>query len=93
MTPLIPPPIPYNTALNTANTIQTPSSLVDSSSVSYVVLLISNGLISCHFFTSWLSMTLVIIGLILNMFGSILNSYGSDIMPFHHSDFTPIFFP
>ena len=32
-------------------------------------------------------MTLVIYGLILNMFGSILNTYGLDLMPIHHSDF------
>ena len=32
-------------------------------------------------------MTLVIYGLILNMFVSILNTYGSDIMPIHHSYF------
>ena len=32
-------------------------------------------------------MTLVINGLILNMFGSFLNTYGSDLMPIHHSDF------
>ena len=38
-------------------------------------------------FSGWLSMTLVIYGLILNMFGSVLNTYGSDLMPIHHSYF------
>ena len=43
MTPYIPPSIPYTIPMNTLKTIQTPSSLVDSSLVSYAVLLISNG--------------------------------------------------
>ena len=32
-------------------------------------------------------MTLVIYGLILNMFGSVLNTYGLYSIPIHHSDF------
>ena len=69
--------IPSTTPLNTPKTIQTPSSLADSSLVSYAVLLISNGFKSCLFSTGWLYMTLVIIGIILHMFGSFLNTYGS----------------
>ena len=80
--------------LNTPKTIQIPSSLVDSSLVSYiVVLLILHGLKSCLFSTGWLYMTLVIIGMILHMFVSILNSYGSDLKSTHHSYFILINFP
>ena len=32
-------------------------------------------------------MSLVIFGLILNMFGCVLNTHGSDLMPIHHSYF------
>jgi len=85
--------IPSTTPLNTPKTIQTPSSLVDSSLVSYAVLLISNGFKSCLFSTGWLYMTLVIIGIILHMFVSILNSYGSNLKSTHHSYFILINFP
>ena len=57
MKSFIPPSIPSTIPLNNPNTIQTPNSLVDSSLVSYAVLLISNGFKSCLFFTGWLSMT------------------------------------
>ena len=79
--------IPFTNPMNTPKTIQTPSSLVDSSLVSYAVLLISNGFKSCLFFTSWLSMTLFIIGIILHMFGFFLNTYGSDLNSILHLDF------
>ena len=79
--------IPSNMPLNTPNTIQTPSSLVDSLSVSYAMLLISNGFKSCLSFPSWLSMKLVILGLMLHIFGSILNTYGSYLNSIHHSYF------
>ena len=58
--------IPYTIPINTPNTIQTPSSLVDSSLVSYAMLLISNGFKSCMVFTGWVYMKLFIIGLILH---------------------------
>ena len=73
--------------MNNPKTIQIPSSLVDSSLVSYAVLLILHGLKSYLSFSGWLCMALVIFQLILNMFGSALNTYGSDLMPIHHSDF------
>ena len=87
MTLFIPPYLPSTIPLNTSKTMQIPSSLVDSSLVSYVVLLILHGLKSCLSFTGWLSMTLVIIGQILHMFGSVLNTYGSNIKSIYHSDF------
>ena len=73
--------------MNNPNTIQIPSSLVDSSLVSYAVIFILHGLKSFISFSGWLSMTLVIFGLILNMFVFFLNTYGSNLMPIHHSDF------
>ena len=87
MTPYIQPSIPYTIPLNTPNTIQTLSSLVDSSLVYYVVLLISNGFKSCLFFIGWIYITLVIIGIILHMCGYVLNTYGSDLKSIHHSYF------
>ena len=87
MTQIIPPSIPSTIPLNNPKTIQIPSSLVDSSLVSYAMLLILHGLKSCLYFSGWLSMTLFIFGMILNMFGSILNTYGSDLKPIHHSYF------
>ena len=80
------PSIPYTIPMITPQTIQTSSSLVDSLLVSYIVLLIFNGFKSCLFFSGWLYMTLVIIGLILHLFGPILNTYGSDLKSIHHSD-------
>ena len=73
--------------MNNPKTIQIPRSPIDSSLVSYAVILILHGLKSFLSFIGWLSMSLVIFGLILNMFGSVLNTYGSDLMPIHHSDF------
>ena len=67
--------------------IQIPSSLVDSSLVSYAVIFILHGLKSFLYFSGWLSMTLVIFGLILNMFGSVINTYVSDLIPIYHSYF------
>ena len=87
MVHFIPPSIPYTIPPNTLNTIQTPSSLVDSSLVSYAVLLILNGFKACLFFIGWIYMTLVIIGIILHMFGFFLNIYVSDLNSIHHSDF------
>ena len=51
------------------------------------MLLILHGLKSCLYFTGWLSMTLVIFGLILHMFGYILNNYVSYIKSIHFSYF------
>ena len=85
--------IPSTIPLNNPNTIQIPSSLVDSSLVSYVVILILHGLKSFLYFSGWLSMTLVIIGIILNMFGYILNTYGSNLKTIHHSYFYTYSFP
>ena len=90
--------IPYTIPINTPKTIQNPISLLDSSLVSYAVLLISNGFKICLFFNGWLSMTLVIIGLILHMFGYFLNTYGSYLKSIHHSNsythqFSPIAHP
>ena len=65
---ILPPSIPYTIPLNNPKTIQMPSSLVDSPLVSYAVLLILHGLKSFLYFSGWLSMSLVIFGLILNMF-------------------------
>ena len=93
MTPSIPPSIPSTIPLNTPKTIQTPSSLVDSSLVSYLVLLIFNGFKYCLFFTGWLYMTLFIIGMILHMFGYVLSTYGLDLKSIHHSDFYTHKFP
>ena len=87
MTHIIPPSIPYTIPLNNPKTIQIPSSLVDSSLVSYAVIFILLGLNSFLYFNGWLSMTLVTFGLILNMFVYFLNTYGSYLMPIHHSDF------
>ena len=75
-THIIPPSIPYTIPLNNPKTIQIPSSLVDSSLVSYAVISILHDLKSFLTFSGWLSMILVIYGLILNMFGSVLNTYG-----------------
>ena len=79
--------IPSTIPMNIPKTIQTPSSLVDSSLVSYALLLISDGFKSCIYFTGWLYMTLVIIGLILHMFSSVTKAYGSDLNYVHHSYF------
>ena len=79
--------IPSTIPLNTPMTIQTPSSLVDSSLVSYVVLLISNGFKFCLFLNGWLYIILIIIGIILHMFGYFLNTYGSYLKSIHHSYF------
>ena len=80
--------------MNNPNTIQIPSSLVDSSLVSYAVLLILHGLKSFLYFSGCLFMNLVIFLLILNMFGSVLNTYDSFLMSIHHSYFyTYQFFP
>ena len=88
------PSIPSTIPMNTSKTMQTPSSLVYSSLVSYAMLLISNGFKSCIFFTSWLYMNLVVIGIILHMFGYVLITYGSDLKSIHHSYFyTHQFFP
>ena len=87
MTHIIPPSIPSTINLNNPKTTQTPSSLVDSSLVSYAMLLILHGLKSFLCFSGCLSMNLVVFGLILNMFGFVLNTYGLDIMPIHHSYF------
>ena len=81
------PSIPSTIPLNNSKTIQIPSSLVDSSLVSYAVLLILHGLKSFPYFSGWLSMTLVIFGLILNRFGSVLNTYGSNLNSIYHSYF------
>ena len=67
--------------------IQIPISLVDSSMVSYAVIFILHGWKYFLYFSGWLSMSLFIFGLILNMFGSFLNTYGSDLMPINHSYF------
>ena len=87
MTHIIPTYIPSTIPMNNPKTIQIPSSLVDSSLVSYEVVLIVHGLKSCLSLSGCLSITLVIFGLILNIFLSVLNTYGSDIMPIQHSDF------
>ena len=73
-THIIPPSISYIIPMNNPKTIQIPSSLVDSSLVSYAVIFILHGLKSFLSFSGWLSMSLVIFGLILNMFGSDLNT-------------------
>ena len=91
---IIPPYIPSTIPMNNTKTIQIPRSLVDSSLVSYVVIFILHGLKSFLYFIGWLSMSLVIFGLILNMFGSVLNTYCSDLKPIHHSYFyTYQFYP
>ena len=51
------------------------------------MLLVLHGLNSCIFFNGWLSMTLLIFGMILHMFGYFLNTYGSDLKSIHHSYF------
>ena len=51
------------------------------------MIFILHGLKSFLSFSGWLSMYLVIFGMILNMFGYVLNTYGSDLMPIHHSNF------
>ena len=79
--------IPSTMHFNTPKTIQSPSSLVDSSLVSYAMFHISNGFKSWLFFTGWLSMTLVIIGIILHMFLFFINTYGSYLKSIHHSYF------
>ena len=77
--------IPFTHPLNTPKTIQTPSSLVDSSLDSYAVSLFSVGFKVCLFFIGWLAMSLVIFGLLLHMFGSDLNIYGLDFKSIYHS--------
>ena len=79
--------IPSTIPLNTPKTIQTPSSIVHSLLVSYAMLLISNSLKSCLFFTGWLSMKLFMIGIMLHMYVSIINTYGSYLKSIHHSYF------
>ena len=86
MKPFIQPSIPSTIPLNTPKTIQTPSSQVDSSLVSYALLLILNGFKSCLFLIGWLYMILVIIVIILHMFGSDINIYDSDFKSIYHSD-------
>ena len=86
-THIIPPYIPSTIALNNPKTIQIPSSLADSSLVSYAVIFILYDLKYFLIFSGWLSMNLVIYGQILNMFGYFLNTYSSDLIPIHHSDF------
>ena len=86
-THIIPPSIPSTIPLNNPKTIQIPSSLVDSSLVSYAVIFILHGLKHFVSFIGWLSMSLIIFGMILNMFGSVLNTYFSYLKPIHHSDF------
>ena len=78
--------IPFTHPLNAPNTIQTPSSLVDSLLDSYAVLLISASFKSCLFFTGWLFMALVIFGIFLHMFGFDLNIYGSYFKSIYHLD-------
>ena len=51
------------------------------------MIFILHGLKSFLSFSGWLSMSLVIFGMILNMFGYFLNTYGLDLMPIHHSYF------
>jgi len=68
--------IPFTHPMNTPKAIQTPSSLVDSLSVSYAVLLIFASFKACLFFIGWLCMKLFILGIMLHMFGYILNIYG-----------------
>ena len=87
MTQIIPPSIPSTILLNNPKPIQIPSSLVVSSLVSYAVLLILHGLKSFLSFRGWLSMKLVIFGIILNIFGYVLNTYGSYLMSILHSYF------
>ena len=77
-THIIPPSIPSTIPLNNTKTIQIPSSLVDSSLVSYAVIFILHGLKSFLSLSGWLSMSIVI-------FGYFLNTYGSYLMPVHHS--------
>ena len=86
-THIMPPSIPSTIALNNPKTLQITTSLVDSSLVSYEVIFILHDLKPFLTFSGWLSMTLVIYGLILNIFGYFLNTYVSDIIPIHHSDF------
>ena len=87
MIQFIPPSIPYTIPLNSSKTIQIPSSLVDSSLVSYAMLLILHGLNSFLSFTGYLSMTLVIFGLILHIFGYVINIYGSYLNSINDSYF------
>ena len=89
---IILPSIPSTVPLNNPKTIQIPSSLVDSSLVSYAVLLILHGLKYFLSFSGWLSMTLVIFGLILNMFGSVLTLMVQMSCPSIIHIFTPIGF-
>ena len=51
------------------------------------MLLILDGLKSCLYFTGWLSMNVVVFGLILNMFVYVLNTCGSYFISIHHSYF------
>ena len=92
-THIMPPSISSTIPLKNPKTIQIPSSLIDSSLVSYAVIFILHGLKSFLNFSGWLSMSLIIYGLILNMFGSILTTYYSYLMPIHHSDFYTYQFP
>ena len=80
------PYIPFSHPLNTHKTIQTPSSLVDSYLDSYSVSLVSVG---CNYYLSFIgcsSMSLVILGLTLYMFGSDINTYGSYFRSIKHSN-------
>ena len=92
-TQLILPSIPSTIPMNNPKTIQIPSSLVYSSLVSYAMLLILHGLRSCLYFSGWLSMTLVIFGLILKMFLFFINTYGSYLKSIHQSYFYTNQFP
>ena len=67
-THIIPPSISSTIPLNNPKTIQIPISLVDSSLVSYAMIFILHGLKSFLYFSGWLSMYLVIFGMILNIF-------------------------
>ena len=83
---IIPPSISSTIPRNNTKTIQSPTSLVDSSLVSYAVILILHGLKSFLYFSGWLFMTLVIFVLILNIFGSVINTNVSDLMAIDHTD-------
>ena len=78
--------IPFTHPLNTHMTIQTPSSLVDSSLYSYEVSLVSASFKCCLFFTGWLFMSLVIFLLLIHIFIYDIKIYGSDFNSIYHSD-------
>ena len=70
---------PLSQPLDAHNTIQTLSSLVDSTLDSYAVSLVFVGFIYCIYFIGWMAMSLVIFWIFSQTFGSDITIIGSNL--------------